>query len=199
LVHARAGLRHDADDRAVGEPVLWRVTDLVDRREELRVLRRPLLARGGVVRRLHDRVVAGVGLPLALHGRGHRVLHEFPRGLLLGRRTALHDVERSSTDDVAAVLRLAVRTWVEAGAELPLTGDGRDVTAETRGALDVHRGLLRVEGVGGAVVVDARVEEVAAIHAGLPPVEDRLALRVVVDDLRRAVVAAVAVVRVERA
>src|SRR5207249_6327413 len=44
LLCALAGLWHDAEDRAVGRAVLRRVTDLGDGREELRVLRRPVLA-----------------------------------------------------------------------------------------------------------------------------------------------------------
>src|SRR5439155_5625736 len=50
LLCALAGLRHDAQDRAVGEAVLRRITDLGDGREELRVLRRPILAGTLVVR-----------------------------------------------------------------------------------------------------------------------------------------------------
>src|SRR5204862_6103886 len=96
---------------------------------------------------------------------------------------AFPDVERRAADEVPAVLRLGVGTRVQTRADLELRGV--DVAPQTGGALDVHGALPGIECVRRAVVVDARVVEVAAVEAGLPPVEDRLALRVVVDDLRR--------------
>src|SRR5712664_4327405 len=66
LLRALAGLRHDAQDRAVGHAVLRRITDLRYGRLELWVLRRKVLARPLVVRALDHRVIAGVGLPLRL-------------------------------------------------------------------------------------------------------------------------------------
>ena len=132
----------DQHDRS-REAVLRRVADLVDGREELRVFRRPVLARTFVVRGLADRVVAGVRLPLGLHRRGHRVFHEFPRGLLLVDGPAFHDVKRCAADDVPTVLRLGVGARIKARADLELRGV--DVPPQAGGALDVHGALPGIE------------------------------------------------------
>src|SRR5437870_5900956 len=197
LLRSCARLREDPEDGAVGHPVLWRLTDLVHGRQKLRVLRRPFLARRFVVRRLADGVVPRVRLPLCLRQRAHRVLHELPCGLLLGGRTALHDVERGAADDVAAVLGLVVRTREKAGPHREFRVV--DVVTHLRGALDIHRVLARIERVLRTRIVDTGIVEVPAVESGLPPIEDGLARGIVVDDLRDTSVAAVAVVRVELA
>src|SRR6266550_3129155 len=195
LLRSLARLRHHAQDGALRHAVLWRLTDLVDSGQELGIFRRPFLTWTLVVRRLDDRVVAGVGLPLSLHQRAHRVLHEFPGGLLLVRRPALHDVERRAADDVSAIGRLGIRAREEARADLELRVV--DVVTKLRRAFGVHRHLGRIEGAGRTRVVDTRVVEVAAVDAGLPPIEERLRGSGVVHDLRRAIVSPVAIVGVE--
>src|SRR5439155_26246198 len=119
--------------------------------------------------------------------------------LLLGLGPTLQNVHARAADDVAALLWSADRAGVNAGPHLELAADGVEIAAQAAGALGEHRALTRVEGRLGAVVVAAEIAEVAAVYAGLPPVEDRRALVVVENRLRRLAVAAVALVHKQTA